>query len=279
MWRESGPVSGGSELVREAKFMPALTRRDALPFHQATGLVSVFLILLLTTTASAAGAPDAEVLPPGVPARQAPAPMAPVVEILPAGAGVEILLIQSGPGGSWAQVVLASGQTGFVPSTNLRRLTTAPQWRSASPPSNSTSISRQAGESVLDIRLRRAGGVFLVTARLNNQITTNFVVDTGASVVMISDALADQLGLDHVNRPKRKTLTASGVLESPRVVLDSIHVPDENGAGVAEVEAHVATLPGAPPSIGGLLGQSFLRNFHVTIDAERGVMHLRPVRP
>jgi aspartyl protease family protein len=130
----------------------------------------------------------------------------------------------------------------------------------------------------LDIPLRRVGGLFLVTARINNQINSYFIVDTGATAVMISEALADQLGIEYASKPKLKTMTASGFLESPRIVLDSIHVPDENGAGVSRVDAYVATLPGAPPAIGGLLGQSFLRNFHVTIDAERAVMHLRAVR-
>ena len=59
------------------------------------------------------------------------------------------------------------------------------------------------------------------------------------------------------------------------IAADSDRTPD-----LADlVEAHVATLPGSPPVIGGLLGQSFLRHFQVTIDAERAVMHLRPVRP
>ena len=127
--------------------------------------------------------------------------------------------------------------------------------------------------------LRRVGGVFLVAARINSQITTNFIVDSGASTVTISHVLANRLGLDYENKPKQKVATASGFMESPRIVLDSIHVPDERGLGVENVEAHVATLPGSPPVIGGLLGQSFLRHFEVTIDAERAVLHLRPVRP
>ncbi len=226
-----------------------------------------------------AGGPDAEVLPPGVSVRQGPALATPVVAELPAGAQVEVLFTQRGPEGSWAQVALPSGRTGFVPEQALRRLTSAPQWRSAGHASGGPSVTRQIGEGGLDIPLRRAGGLFLVAARINNQINSYFIVDTGATAVMISEALADQLGIEYGSKPKLKTMTASGFLESPRIVLDSIHVPDENGAGVARVEAYVATLPGAPPAIGGLLGQSFLRNFHVTIDAERAVMNLRALRP
>jgi clan AA aspartic protease (TIGR02281 family) len=257
--------------------MRALNRCDVHLFCRVTGLAFVFVVLLLATRPSMAGAPDAEVLPPGVSVRQVPTPEAPVIGTLPEGAPVEIVFTQSGAGGNWSRIVLPSGKIGFVPDTSLRRFTMAPQWRSASPGFSVPSISRQAGESFLDIPLRRAGGVFLVAARLNNQITTNFVVDTGASAVMISEALADQLGIDYANKAKQRNLTVSGFLDSPRVVLDSIHVPDAGGLGVAGVDAHVATLPGAPPAIGGLLGQSFLRHFRVTIDAERGVMRLRPV--
>jgi clan AA aspartic protease (TIGR02281 family) len=241
-------------------------------------LMVVTLTFLIAVQATATP-PNAEVLPPGVSVRQEPAPTAPVLEKLPAGTPVEILFTQRGPGGNWAQVVLPSGRTGFVPEQALRRLTTSPQWRSTGQLSSAPSVTQRIGEGVLDIPLRRAGGVLVVTARINNQITTNFIVDSGASTVTISQALADRLGLDYETKPKQRIATASGFIESPRIVLDSIYLPDEGGVGVVNVETHVATLPGSPPIIGGLLGQSFLRHFQVTIDAERAVMRLQPVRP
>jgi predicted aspartyl protease len=114
----------------------------------------------------------------------------------------------------------------------------------------------------------------LVTARINSQVTASFIVDTGASTVTISHAVANELGIDYANKPRYPFVTASGFVTSPMIVLESIYVPDEAGAGVARVEAAVSTLPGAPPGIAGLLGQTFLRHFRVTIDAERRVMHL-----
>jgi clan AA aspartic protease (TIGR02281 family) len=264
-------------LPRDVRSTPVLTfRKKRLPYRQVN-MILVILVTLCALQVSAAP-PDAEVLPPGVSVRQGPAPTTPIVAELQAGAQVEVVFTQRGPEGNWVQVVLPSGRAGFVPEQALRRLISAPQWKSTGHASSGRSITRQMGEGVLDIPLRRAGGVFLVTARINNQITTNFIVDTGATAVMISEALADQLGVEYANKPKQRTLTASGFLERPRIVLDSIHVPDEGGAGVAGVEAYVASLPGAPPAIGGLLGQSFLRHFHVTIDAERAVMHLRSMR-
>jgi clan AA aspartic protease (TIGR02281 family) len=255
------------------------TRRDAFLHCHTMTLALAILSFLQIAIQATAGPPDAEILPPGAAVRQAPALSAPVVGELPAGAQVEILFTQRGPGGGWAQVTLPSGGTGFVPEQAFRRLTTPPQWRSTGAESTAPRTTRQVGDGVLEIPLQRAGGVFLVTARINNQVTTNFIVDTGATFVMISHALADRLGLDYENNPKVRTITPSGLMESPRILLGSIHIPDERGAGVVDVEAHVATLPGDPPGIGGLLGQSFLRHFHVTIEAERAVMHLQPVRP
>ncbi len=244
--------------------------------RRGVGILLVALPLLLAVWA-AAGPPDAEVLAPGVVVRTAPAPTAPIVMQLPGGTQVEVLFTQKGPGGNWSQVSLPSGGTGFVPEQTLRRLTTPPQWRSAGPSSSSSSTTRWMEEGALDVPLRRAGGVFLVTARINDQVTTHFVVDTGAATVTISHALADQLGLEYENKPKQRLITPSGTMMSPRIVLGSIYVPDEGGVGVTGVGAVVATIPGFPPGIAGLLGQSFLRHFHVTIEAERAVMHLQPL--
>ncbi len=246
--------------------------------RRAIGILLVAFPLLLAVWA-AAGPPDAEILPPGAVVRKAPAPTAKIVMELPGGTQVEVLFTQRGPGGNWAQVALPSGDSGFVPEQALRRLTSPPQWRSAGPSSSSPSTTRPMGEGALDVPLRRAGGVFLVTARINDQVTTNFVVDTGAATVTISHALADQLGIDYESKPKQRLITPSGTMMSPRIALESVSVPDEGGAGVTGVEAVVATIPGFPPGIAGLLGQSFLRHFHVTIEGERAVMHLQPMQP
>jgi len=250
-------------------------RGRAAPIRCACVGITLGLLPLLLFVHANGGTPDAEVLSPGVAVRQAPAPMAMVMGTLSAGARVEVLFTQSGLGGSWSQIVLPSGQTGFVPDTSLRRLTSAPQWRSAGPDPSPPSVARRTGRGALEVPLQRVGGVLLVASRINGQANTKFIVDTGASVVTISHALAERLGLEYAGKPTQRLITPSGIMHSPRVVLDTVHVPDDTGAGVASVDAVVATIPGSPPEIGGLLGQSFLRHFHVTIDAERGVMQLQ----
>ena len=254
--------------------MGQILRRVASIRCACLGITLALLPLLLLVQASG-GTPDAEVLPPGVSVRQAPAPVATVMGTLPAGARVEVLFTQSGPGGSWSQIVLPSGETGFVPDNSLHRLTSAPQWRSVGTESSPPSVARRVGSGVLEIPLRRVGGVLLVPSRVNGQVTTDFILDTGASVVTISNSLADRLGLEYSNKPKQRLITPSGIMHSPRIVLDAVYVPDETGAGVVGVDAVVATLPESLPGIGGLLGQSFLRHFYVTIDAERAIMRLQ----
>ena len=256
--------------------MRGIFRSAALVRRMCVG-IALGLLPLLCFGQVQGGTPDAEVLPPGVAVRQVSGPAAAVVGTLSAGTRVEVLFTQSGPGGSWSQVVLPSGQTGFVPDASLRRLTSAPQWRTAGPDPNPPNAARRAERGVMEVPLRRVGGVLLVASRINSQVATNFIVDTGASVVTISHALADRLGLEYASKPTQRLITPSGIMHSPRVVLDAVHVPDETGVGVASVEAVVTTIPGSPPDIGGLLGQSFLRHFHVTINAERGVMHLQSV--
>lgn len=239
-------------------------------------VIVMLAALLLLPIPVVGGAPDAEILPPGAVVRKAPDPTSPIVAELPGGSPVEVFVTLWGQGGNWAQIGLPTGGSGFVPEQALRRLTTPRQWKSAG---SGSGTSKRPKDGTVDVPLKRVGGVLVVTARINDLITTNFILDTGADTVTISHRLANQLGLEYESQPKRLVRTASGFMTSPLIVLGSVHVPDEGGAAVEGVEALVSTLPGSSRAIDGLLGQSFLRHFHVTIDAEREVMHLRPIRP
>jgi len=255
--------------------MQQRTYRRTLRHTVITMLAALPLLLPLRV---AGGPPDAEILPPGAVVRKAPDPTSPIIGELPGGTQVEVVVTLWGQAGNWAQIGLPTGGSGFVPEQTLRRLTTPRQWKSAGSGSG-TSSKKRRGDGTVDVPLTRVGGVLVVTARINDQVTTNFILDTGADTVTISHRLANQLGLEYENQPKRLVRTASGFMTSPLIVLGSVHVPDDGGAAVEGVEALVSTLPGSSRGIDGLLGQSFLRHFHVTIDAERQVMHLRPIRP
>lgn len=131
-------------------------------------------------------------------------------------------------------------------------------------PRRSESTSR-----VYTVEVERAGTSMIVPVRLNDQVTAPFLVDTGATDVLIPKAVADQLGIRIGPDTRRvRYTTANGVVENPVVTLDSV---DLGGARVEGVPASVS------PSLGvGLLGLSFFNHFTYEIDAAQGRVRLRP---
>jgi aspartyl protease family protein len=121
------------------------------------------------------------------------------------------------------------------------------------------------------VRVQRAGPSMMVQARLNGSVTAPFLIDTGASDVLIPQSVADRLGL-HVGpdtRTKRYS-TANGIVEHPVVTLRSV---DLGGAVVKEVPASIS-----PNMSFGLLGLSYFNHFTVNVDAAAGVVTLVPNR-
>ena len=109
----------------------------------------------------------------------------------------------------------------------------------------------------------------LVNVRLNNAVTAPFLLDTGASDVLIPQSVADRLGLQigPDTRTKRYS-TANGMVEHSVVMLRSVSL---GKASVENVPASVS------PSMGvGLLGLSFFNHFTYNIDAAQGVVTLKP---
>jgi predicted aspartyl protease len=243
-------------------------RRTVL-LRALAALVGALAFMATPRTAEQAGA-DSVVLSPVV-VRQAPDPAAAAVMTLPGGAQVGVVFIQRGPGGEWARILTASGIEGFVPSQSVSQSAPNPAWRSIGG-AREASIS-EPRESGIRIKLKRAGEILLVPARFNGQVDTLLVLDTGASHVVISEALATRMGIVRQG-PPQPALSANGVHYVRRALLDSVHLPDESGAAALKVEAKVGDLPGFPPGVGGLLGQTFLRRFRVSIDAERLVLEL-----
>ena len=117
------------------------------------------------------------------------------------------------------------------------------------------------------IRVQRAGTSMLVNVRLNNSVTAPFLLDTGASDVLIPQWVADRLGVQvgADTRTKRYS-TANGVVEHPVVMLRSVSLGD---AKVENVPASVS-----PSMEVGLLGLSFFNHFTYNIDAAAGVVTL-----
>ena len=121
------------------------------------------------------------------------------------------------------------------------------------------------------IPMEKHGHVVVIQATLNNKRAAKFVVDTGASYTLISNALARELAIDL--GPNSKTMpfqTANGLIHAPITNLDSIAV---GGLEVRDMPAAVHdAIP--DPQVAGLLGLNFLSNFRMDIDTQKGMLHL-----
>jgi len=129
--------------------------------------------------------------------------------------------------------------------------------------------TRTRDESV--ITLRRLGGNWVTDVRLNESRTATFLVDTGASVCLISPDLARELDIQPDREASPVSLqTISGRTSGPVVRISSIRV------GEAEAEDVPAVIHSLGPSMDGILGNTFLSRFRVTLDPQRGLLHLTP---
>jgi clan AA aspartic protease (TIGR02281 family) len=109
----------------------------------------------------------------------------------------------------------------------------------------------------------------LVVAVVNGVHRVPFLIDTGASDVLLPRSVAERIGLEvgPDTRTKRYA-TANGMVEHPVVMLDSV---DLGGAVARDV----------PASIGselefGLLGLSYFNRFSTHVDAAAGIVTLVP---
>ena len=130
---------------------------------------------------------------------------------------------------------------------------------------------RSARPEEILVSLHRAGGNWLADVRLNDSRTARFVVDTGASACVLSPELATGLRIHPGARAETVPMqVVGGVTAGRRVTIASVSVGD------AEVENVDAIIHSIGPGIDGLLGNTFLGRFTVTLDPARGVLVLRP---
>ncbi|MGH1394207.1 MAG: retropepsin-like aspartic protease family protein [Trichormus sp.] len=113
---------------------------------------------------------------------------------------------------------------------------------------------------------RRVGGTPVVTVTFNGQQQFDMIVDTGASGTVITQAMADALGVIPVGKAKANTASSKGV-EFPIGYVDSMTL---GGVRVNRVPVAIA---GAELET-GLLGHDFFGNYDVTI--KRNVVEFRP---
>jgi aspartyl protease family protein len=108
-------------------------------------------------------------------------------------------------------------------------------------------------------------GQYRIRGAINNHYV-DFLIDTGASVVALSSATADAIGIDYQRGQPGSVQTAQGNAESYFMTLEKVTV-----AGITAHNVQAAIIKGRFP-VDILLGMSFLKQ--VSIQENRGVMTL-----
>jgi len=108
----------------------------------------------------------------------------------------------------------------------------------------------------------------------------NFIVDTGASISVVSEKLAEQENLaSYLQATRMRVFGAAGIAEDvktvllPRVWLGAL-ARERLSAAVLDLEPLNET---AGFTQNGILGGNFLRQFRVTFDFQRGLIRLDPL--
>ena len=130
-------------------------------------------------------------------------------------------------------------------------------------------------DGVTLVRLRREPGVLYVPVRLNGTIDAEFVLDSGASQVLLSDDVFRKLVGSGTLREADRLGSTYGVLaDGSRVRAEAYNL---RSLRVGDRTLHNVTAMVTPGRSGSLLlGQSFLRRFKSwSIDNQRGVLELR----
>jgi predicted aspartyl protease len=134
----------------------------------------------------------------------------------------------------------------------------------------------------VDIPLRSTSSGFLSgEVRIEGvDKTWNFIIDTGASISVVSDKLALLEGISaYEQAEKMRVYGAAGIAENvktlmlPSITLGSL-AKEKISAAVLDLEP-VNETSGFRQS--GILGSNFLHHFRVSFDFQRGVIRLEPL--
>jgi len=120
------------------------------------------------------------------------------------------------------------------------------------------------------VPLEHGLGVWIAQVVLNDARTGRFLVDTGSSVTVVSPRLAAALGIaGGAGGSPVELSTLGGRTAGPVATLTSLRV------GELEVRDAPVVLHDPGPGLDGILGNTFLGRYRVTVDADRRQLQLR----
>jgi clan AA aspartic protease (TIGR02281 family) len=115
-------------------------------------------------------------------------------------------------------------------------------------------------------------GVWITTVIINGSHRGRFLVDTGSSVIVLAPAFARSVGVRvGSGGPAVELQTLSGRTSGPSATLASLRVGD------AELRDAPVVLHDPGPGLDGILGNTFLSQYRVTVDGDRRELRLTSV--
>jgi len=129
-------------------------------------------------------------------------------------------------------------------------------------------------QTKVTVPVTRAGGSLIVPVKLNEERMVRLILDTGATMTVLSTDIAIQLGI--LSDPESRLTTVNTAGGSVQVTLTHLQTIRVGDAMAHHIAVAIHDLPDAQPGVDGLLGMSFLKHFLVTLDSTNGQLHLEP---
>jgi len=130
---------------------------------------------------------------------------------------------------------------------------------------------QDAAAEVVGIPLHRSGNHFIVDATPANGRSIRLLIDTGASLTILTPGVLEQRGIGYQDTGKKAVFnTANGSVRAPVYKLDYLSV---GGWQVHHLEIGVLEL-GSRSGVDGLLGMNFLNHFQFFIDQNEALLRL-----
>jgi hypothetical protein len=227
-------------------------------------------------SAGSAEAPHPAPAAAGIPVYAAADDSALQIGILAAGEKVMPLAeTQSGGGIKWYLVKTKSGVVGWIRHNDneqskkaehfFRSLPTEPAGIAVEIQSSSAGAARR-GAVIIPVKVN--GRSVIVPVTFNHSLNANLLLDTGASMTMISRRLAANLALPSTGAGLFSGI--GGTVSAQIARVDSIRVGDAEVSGMTVSIHDVSRFP----QFDGLLGMDFLGRFQVSVDAAKKLLVL-----
>jgi aspartyl protease family protein len=199
------------------------------------------------------------------------------IGVLPSGEKATPIAETQGAGGiKWYLIKTKSGIVGWIKHDNEQARTLESFFRSRPDEPARIPIETQprsgaapmSGAMTIPVAVTGRGVVVPVT--FNRSVNANLLLDTGASMTMISRRVATALALPATSAGLFSGI--GGTITAPIARVESVKVGDAEVNGMAVSIHDLSRLP----QIEGLLGMDFLGRFQVSVDSSRRILVLTP---